>query len=280
MEVNRDDFVIAIRSAFLKKGTKQIFSLIALIFFSIAILVLGKYDFKATNILKLSIKEVVYRSSFIVSVPENFIKRSYNLTIDHFNLYNNYKELKRNYDSLLAKQLNTEFIKSENKILKSKIEDTFDPKLIVLAKVLIDKQSPFLKSVIINRGSKDGIKLGMAVLDGEFLAGKVVEVNYSTSRILLLSDLNSKVPVSVEPNAIQSILSGTGESKGILQYVYNENYLISDQDEVFTSGSGEIFLPGIPIGKVELLNGELKIRFHSDFSQLRLVKIVSFKITN
>ena len=63
-------------------------------------------------------------------------------------------------------------------MLKSKIEDIVDVYLEILAKVLVDKQSPFLKSIIVNRGSKDKVKLGMAVLDDEFLIGKVVEVNY------------------------------------------------------------------------------------------------------
>ena len=66
----------------------------------------------------------------------------------------------------------------------------------------------------------------MAVLDGEFLVGKVVEVNYLTSRILLLSDLNSKIPVSIEPGGVQSILSGTGGDYGKLQYILGENLSI------------------------------------------------------
>ncbi|MDA8537745.1 rod shape-determining protein MreC, partial [Candidatus Pelagibacter bacterium] len=71
METSRDDFVIAIRSAFLKKGTQQRFSILGLIFFSIIILILGSFNFKPINILKKAIKELVYTSSFIVSVPEN-----------------------------------------------------------------------------------------------------------------------------------------------------------------------------------------------------------------
>ena len=164
-----------------------------------------------------------------------------------------------------------------DRILKSKIEDIKDQKYEVLAKVIIDKQSPFLKSLIVNRGSKDKIELGMAVLDGDFLVGKVVEVNYLTSRILLLSDLNSKIPVSIEPNGIQSILSGTGGKHGKLQYLLNDNLSIKDEDEVFTSGSGNIFNAGIPVGTVKIKDNLPEIIFHSDFSQLRLVKIVTFE---
>tara|TARA_A100001388_G_scaffold226361_1_gene177523 strand:- start:5103 stop:5945 length:843 start_codon:yes stop_codon:yes gene_type:complete len=277
METNRDDFIIAIRSAFLKKGNRQRFSLTTLIVISIIILIFEKYNFKAINLLKTSLKEIVYRSTFIVSVPENLVKNAYKLSLEHINLYEDYKKLNLEYKKLKAENLNIEFIKSENKILKSKIEDIKDQKYEVLAKVIIDKQSPFLKSVIVNRGSKDKIELGMAVLDGDFLVGKVVEVNYLTSRILLLSDLNSKIPVSIEPNGIQSILSGTGGKHGKLQYLLSDNLNIKGEDEVFTSGSGNIFNAGIPVGTVKIKDNLPEIIFHSDFSQLRLVKIVTFE---
>ena len=280
MQTNRDDFIIAIRSAFLKKGNQQRFSLIALILFSIFIIVLGKYNFKGVNFLKLSIKEVVYRTTFIVSVPENFVISSYQTINDHFSLYSNYKNLKKDYESLKATKLNADFLKSENEALKSKIDDVSTQSSELLAKVIIDKKSPFLRSVIVNRGSKDNVILGMAVLDEKFLVGKVVEVNYSTSRVLLLSDLNSKIPVSIEPNGVQSILSGSGSSYGEIQYI-KEDYELENDSEIFTSGSGGIFRSGIPIGKTianeEIGLDTIKIKFHSDFSQLRLVKIVSFE---
>ena len=280
MQTNRDDFIIAIRSAFLKKGNQQRFSLIALILFSIFIIVLGKYNFKGVNFLKLSIKEIVYRSTFIVSVPENFAISSYQTIRDHFSLYSNYESLKKDYENLKAEKLNSDFLKSENEVLKSKIDDVSKQSSELLAKVIIDKKSPFLRSVIVNRGSKDNVILGMAVLDGKFLVGKVVEVNYSTSRVLLLSDLNSKIPVSIEPNGVQSILSGSGSKFGEIQYI-KEDYQLDSDFEIFTSGSGGIFRSGIPIGKTILNAGSgldtIKVKFHSDFSQLRLVKIVSFE---
>ena len=280
MQTNRDDFIIAIRSAFLKRGNQQRFSLIALILFSIFIIVLGKYNFKGINFLKLSIKEVVYRTTFIVSVPENFVISSYQTINDHFSLYSNYKNLKKDYESLKATKLNADFLKSENEALKSKIDDVSTQSSELLAKVIIDKKSPFLRSVIVNRGSKDNVVLGMAVLDEKFLVGKVVEVNYSTSRVLLLSDLNSKIPVSIEPNGVQSILSGSGSSYGEIQYI-KEDYELENDSEIFTSGSGGIFRSGIPIGKTianeEIGLDTIKVKFHSDFSQLRLVKIVSFE---
>ena len=278
METSRDDFVIAIRSAFLKKGTQQRFSLLSLILFSIIFLILGSFNFKVIDYVKAALKEVVYRSSFIVSSPENLLKNTYILVQDHLNLYEENKNNKSELKELRSKDLLNEFIISENKRLKSIVDDYLLSTNEIIAKILIDKQSPFLRSLVVNKGSKDKIKLGMFVLDGQYLVGKIVEVNYSTSRVLLLSDLNSKIPVIIEPNGIQSILSGTGKNHGIIQYLKRENK-IEDPSNIYTSGSGGLFKAGIPIGKMSNLdqNQERKIDFFSDFSQLEFVKITSFK---
>ena len=219
MQPSRDDFVIAVRSAFLKKENKQKFSLIALILLTITILTLGKFNFKAVDYLKISLKEVAYRSSFIVSVPENLVKNFYQTTKTHFSIYDENIQLKKDLKKQLSKSYNIEFILAENKRLKETIDDLDYFSDEIVAKVLLDKKSPFLQSVIVNKGSKDKVTIGMAVLDGDYLIGKVVDVTYSTARVLLLSDLNSKIPVDILPNNIKSILSGTGQEKGIIQYL-------------------------------------------------------------
>ena len=275
---SRDDFVIAIRSAFLKKENKQRFSLIFLICLSLIFLGLTKIDFKPINYLKISIREIVYRSTFFVSVPENYLKKTYQAIQNHFLIYNDYFEIKSENEKLKAQKNVDQFVVNENERLKKIIDDYVADTEEIVAKIIIDKNSPFLRSLIVNKGSKNNIKLGMAVLDGSYLIGKVVEVNYLTSRILLLSDLNSKIPVIIEPGAFQSILSGTGKNHGIIQYL-KENYLIEENSNIYTSGAGGLFKAGIPVGKIKIdeLSKEKKVEFFSDFSQLRFVKIKSFK---
>ena len=282
METSRDDFVIAIRSAFLKKGTQQRFSLLGLIFFSLIFLTLGSLNFKAVNYVKIVINEIVYRSSFIVSGPENFIKDNYLVVQNHLNLYNENEKNKSELETLRAKNLLNESIISENKRLKNIVDDYLVKSDTIFAKVLSDKGSPFLKSIIINKGSKHGLNLGMIAMDGEYLVGKVVEVNYFSARVLLLSDLNSKIPVIVEPNEIFSILSGTGKDHGVIQY--SKKYEdIQSKSIIYTSGAGSLFKAGIPVGQISanfssLYPGEeKKVEFFSDFSQLRFVKIFLFK---
>jgi len=277
METSRDDFVIAIRSAFLKKGTQQRFSLLSLILFSIIFLILGSLNFKAINYVKITIKEIVYRSSFIISGPENFIKDSYFTIQNHKNLYKENEKNKSELEKLKSKDLLNKFIILENQRLKYIIDDYVSESDAVVAKVLSDKGSPFLKSIIINKGSKQGLYLGMIAMDGEYLVGKVIEVNYLSSRVLLLSDLNSKIPVTLEPDGLLSILSGTGEDHGVIQYTkkYKE---IQSQSIIYTSGTSGLFKAGIPIGRInsKFLGDKKKVEFFSDFSQLRFVKIFSF----
>ena len=81
---------------------------------------------------------------------------------------------------------------------------------------------PFLKSIVVNKGTKDKIKIGMAVTDRAYLVGKVIEVNYTNSRVLLLSDLNSKIPVQLEPVGIQAIISGSGKDFGEIEFSKEE----------------------------------------------------------
>ena len=278
MAASRDDFIIAIRSAFLKKGNKQRFSLIGLIFFSIGLIVLSRINLPVTNYLNITLNEIVYRSSFIISVPEKKIKDFSNKIKDHYNVYNDYLLVKEKIKVLQSKKYNSQFLEEENKRLKKTINEFIYNSEELVAKVLIDKNSPFLKSIIVNKGSKDNIKLGMAVLDESYLVGKIVEVNYSTSRVLLISDLNSKIPVGIEPGNIQSILSGTGKENGKIEYLESD-IIIEDNSIVYTSGSGALFKAGIPIGKISLTEGTEGqfVNFFTDLSQLDFVKILSFK---
>ena len=275
MEPSRDDFVIAIRSAFLKKGTKQRFSLIALLIISVTFIILGKINFAPINYLKVGINEIVYRVSFVTSVPEKYIGYSFRAIEEHLNIYKNYNLIEEELKKLKNKKYETDFLQSENKRLKEILEDITYSYDAVVAKVLIDKQSPFLKSIIINKGSKNDLKKGMAVLSDDYLIGKIVEINYTTSRVLLLSDLNSRIPVTIEPGSIQSILFGDGKNSGNVQYT-KDNTPIKTGSIIYTSGTGGLLKPGIPVGKIYNNEKQNTVDFFIDFTQLRYVKVYSY----
>ena len=277
MATSRDDFVIAIRSAFLKKGNQQRFSLIVLIFFSISLIVLSRFNVPAINYLKVSLNEIIYRASFVVSIPEQQIQNASIALEKHFKLYEDLKITKKRIKELEFEKYNSNYLSAENTRLRKLIDEYIVQSDELVAKVLLDKNSPFLKSIIVNKGSKDGVKLGMAVLDNQYLIGKIVEVNYSTSRALLVSDLNSKIPISVEPGNLLSILSGTGKSYGKIQYT-QQDFNFQESNVVYTSGSGGIFKSGIPIGKIKIESNEnIRVNFFSNLSQITFVKLISFE---
>ena len=136
----------------------------------------------------------------------------------------------------------------------------------------MDHNSPFLKTIIINKGSQDGLKIGTNIFDKSYLIGRVIETNFKTSRVLLLSDLNSSVPISITPGNIQAIAIGDGENSGEIRYI-KDNLLEDIQKESigYTSGTGDLFKSGIPVGKIDISNEIVKINFYSDFSQLKYV---------
>jgi len=272
MASSRDDFVIAIRSAFLKKSTKQKFSLLSLVFLSIFIIILSGINFSPINKIKNLINEIVYRSSFVVSIPENLIINSYLKIKAYSNFYNNYKANKIELENLKSEEISSKIIISENKELKNLIEDYTLSSDKILAKVIVDHKSPFLKTIIINKGSSQEIKIGTNIYDKKYLVGRVIEVNYKSSRILLLSDLNSSVPISITPGNVQAIVIGNGNNLGEIRYI-KDNLIeeIKDKSIAYTSGAGSIFKSGIPVGTVSKTENKFLINFYSDFQQLKYV---------
>ncbi|WP_440676559.1 rod shape-determining protein MreC [Candidatus Pelagibacter sp. HIMB1593] len=277
MVKGRDDFVIALRSVFLKKKDQQKFSLISLIILSVVIIILSNFNFKPIQLVKLGINEVIYRSSYVVSVPENKIDEVISKIKSHLDFYKNHQnQLIKIENADEIKVLNT-ILTAENKRLRELIDESINSEDI-FARVLIDRESPYLKSIVLNRGTKDNVKMGMAVMDRNYLVGQIIEVNYSNSRALLLSDLNSKIPVVIQPPFLQAVASGTGKDHGVIEYTkdeYKENQ-IEKEAVVYTSGLAGIFKPGIPVGKIT--NSSDQLSFFSDFGQLSFVKIVEFKI--
>ena len=272
MPASRDDFIIAIRSAFLKKNVKQKFSLLTLVFLSIFIIILSGVNFTPIKKIKVFINEIVYRSSFIVSMPENLIKNSYLKIKEYSNFYSDYGYNKIELKELKSENISSEIVKSENKELKELIEDYTITKDKILAKVIVDHQSPFLKTVIINKGTADKIKIGTNIYDRSYLVGRVIEVNYKSSRVLLLSDLNSNIPISITPGNIQAIITGNGKNLGEIKYT-KDNLIenIEDKSIAYTSGTGQIFKSGIPVGKFSIIDKKILVNFFSDFTQLKYI---------
>jgi len=273
METSREDVGIVIRSAFLKRGTQQRFSLFALTILSIVLIFLETIEFKPLNTIKSFVKDIVYRGALVATYPSKSFSGFYQLMENHINLYSNYKELIIENEELKNNISKSDFLELENSQLRQLIdEQVASQSNLVSARVMLDKQSPYLNSFVINIGGNKNIKNGMAVLDGKIFIGRIVDVNFFSSRVLLVSDLNSKIPVLSQPSGNHAILSGHGTSEPTLEYL-SENHTIQDGDKVYTSGKGGIFTPGIAVGKVKINKKKIKVLLFSDLSQITFVNI-------
>ena len=273
MATDRDDFAIAFRSAFLKKGAQQKFSLFILVLASLLILYIDTLDSKPLNLVRSIFKDGIYKASSIIALPEKGIVNLSRGIADHLAVHSKNKDLTENINLLEERSYENTYLKLENiklkKLLNQKIESNYS---YTSARVIIDKESPYLKSLILNVGSNQNIKKGMAVLDGKIFIGRIVEVNYLSSRVLLITDLNSKIPVIIEPMGYQAILSGTNADEPMLEFL-PENHELSSGNKVYTSGKGGIFLEGIPIGEVKLVEEKTLVSLFSNLQQLSFVNI-------
>ena len=271
MSSSRDDFSIAFRSALLQRGAAQKFSLVFLIIIAGIIFFLDVYGFGFIKPIRSIINDGLYRVSLVASSPSRFIPQATGSVTNLFNIKSENEKLKKALEVYRQKELSVEYLTNQNKNLRKILEsdENLFKEHYVLSKVLIDKSSPYLKSIIINKGSKAGILKGMPVIDKEYLVGRIVETNYLSSRVLLLSDLNSRIPVTFGEDGTQAILKGSGGSRPVLEYL-PEGYVVEEGVDVFTSGKDGIFFPGSPIGTT-LKEGQVKL--FSESSQLSFVKV-------
>tara|TARA_B100001778_G_C18582030_1_gene627918 strand:+ start:1068 stop:1922 length:855 start_codon:yes stop_codon:yes gene_type:complete len=274
MYTGRDDFGIAIRSALLQKGAKQKFSLFFLISLSLIVFFLDNYPSKFMDRARSIFNDGIYRVSSVATSPINLISFLNSSFKKHVFTLNENKVLKEKLAELESQKFQNQFLLTENKNLKEIIETQTEKNYsTVISKIILDKDSPFLKSVIINKGSRSKIAKGMPVIESGYLVGRVVEVNYLSSRVLLLNDLNSRIPVVLEPSGTQAILTGRGKIKPSLLYL-PDSYKTKDDSTVYTSGKDGILPSGIPVGNIFKEDNEFLVELFSNPSQLSFVNTI------
>ena len=273
-EMGRDDFVISARSIFLNKGNRQKFSLLTLIIVSIIILSLEYFKTGPINQFRIFAKDVIFKTSYFISLPFSSVKNTYHGFNDHLKIYEENKKLKNTNLNIQELKFENQFLKEENIRLNELIEEKslFSDNYHV-TKILLDQESPYLRSIVINKGFKHNIKIGSAVRSGSYFVGKVVGVNYLTSRVLLINDLNSKIPVIIEPDGTRAMVSGNGSKIfGDIEYLPEKNQ-VEEGHIVYTSGTDGIISSGIPVGKIIIKNNQKSVRFFTDFDQIQYVKV-------
>jgi rod shape-determining protein MreC len=147
----------------------------------------------------------------------------------------------------------------------------------VSGRVVSDSGGPFIDTVLVNVGSEKGARSGLAVIDSDGLVGRVVSTGPKASRVLLLTDLNSRIPVVVEPAQYKAILAGDNTSWPRLEYLASQS-AVSAGDRVVTSGDGGLIPAGLPVGLViQTSSGELRVQTFSDRGRLDFVRVLQYE---
>ncbi len=184
-------------------------------------------------------------------------------------------ELRRELQQMKAWKEAALQLEQENARLLELNNMRLDPALTKISgEVLADSGSPFRQSVLLNVGARDGIVDGWATMDGIGLVGRIAGVGERTSRVILLTDTNSRVPVSVQPSGQRAMIVGDNSAAPPLEFIENSD-LVRPGDRVVSSGDGGVFPAGLLIGQVaQDRNGRLRVRLAADYERLKFLKVL------
>jgi rod shape-determining protein MreC len=168
-----------------------------------------------------------------------------------------------------------QLLEAENKSLRDLLNVKIEPQnKYITTRVIGDGGNAFVKSMLLAGGTHDGVRKNQAVLAGEGLVGRIIEAGSQSSRILLITDINSRVPVLVEDSRQHAIMAGTNGEMPMLMHLPPDS-AIAIGARIITSGHGGIFPPGLPVGKVELdAGGTPYVKLYADMNRLVHVRVV------
>lgn len=179
--------------------------------------------------------------------------------------------------SLQQLNLTLERLATENDSLRSLMNFVPDaPISYVTARTIADSGSAFVRSVLVNAGERDGVKRGDPVINGEGVVGRIAQLGKHSSRAILMTDWNSRIPVLVESSREKAILAGDNTNRPRLLYL-PEGAVTAPGDRIVTSGHGGVFPPGLPIGTVGSVGEEgVRVQPFVTWNRLELVRIVNY----
>jgi rod shape-determining protein MreC len=163
----------------------------------------------------------------------------------------------------------------ENARLRDLINVQLDPQLTrITGVVLTDSGSPFRQSVLLNVGTRDGILDGWPAMDGIGLVGRISGVGDETSRVILVTDTSSQIPVTIQPSGQRAILSGDNTVNPLLQFIEDPD-LVKPGDRVVTSGDGGVFPADLLVGQLARgTDGRMRTRLSADFERLEFLRVL------
>jgi len=193
------------------------------------------------------------------------------------NMHAENERLRRENARLLAWQETSRRLMAQNEALMSLLDFKPDPRAkYIAARVIGDSGGAFVRSMLINAGSRDGLAKGQAAMTGRGLAGRVTAVGLRSARLLLITDINSRVPVIVQASRDRAIMAGDNSRMPRLAFLPS-NASVNTGDIIVTSGHGGIFPAGLPVGTISRSeDGVVRVIPFVQFEKLEFVRVIDY----
>jgi rod shape-determining protein MreC len=269
-----------IRSSAQLRATIQRTTPPILILLSAAIIVLGKVDQAMFDSVRTRVADSAAPALDALSWPLGAAGSAVDRVRGVFAMYQDNLRLERENDRLLQWQQVALKLTADNRQLRGLVKAVPENAVsYVTARVIANSGGGYVRTVMINAGNDTGLARGQAVIAGEGLVGRLTEVGSRAARVLLLTDLNSRVPVVVENSRTSAVLAGDNSERPRLVYLGEPNS-VKIGDRVVSSGEGGVFPPGLPVGVVAALGPSgPRIETYAELSQLGYVLVVDYGLS-
>ena len=241
----------------------------------LALVLVWRIDNPRIERLRAAIVDTVVPNMDWALAPVTGLARMLDDFQSYARLYEQNQELRRELQQMRAWREAALQLEQENARLLDLNRVQLNPELtFVTGIVMADAGSPFRRSVLLNVGARDGILDGWATMDGLGVVGRISGVGERTSRVLMLTDASSRVPVTIQPSGQQALLMGDNSQAPILEFIESPED-ISAGDRIVTSGDDGLFPPGLLVGQVvETTDRRLRARLSADLARLRFLRVM------
>lgn len=241
----------------------------------LALVLVWRIDSPRVERLRMAIIDRIVPSAEWVMAPVTGLTRLITDFQSYQRLVEQNAELRRELQQMKAWHEAAMQLDQENAKLRDLNNVQLDPKLTyITGVVLADSGSPFRQSVLLNIGGRDGIMDGWPAMDGVGLVGRISGVGQETSRVLLLTDTSSRIPITIQGSGQTAVLSGDGTLNPPIEFLENPD-LVRPGDRVVTSGDGGVFPADLLVGQVALgTDRRLRVRLAADYERLEFLRVL------
>ena len=259
------------------RSLAQRFAYLGLIVAAFGLMMLGKADVVVVERVRAQLTDAVAPLLDAVSRPVSTINQVVGEANELMNLRAENAQLRKDRDRLLQWEAAGRRLEAENRALQSLLAFVpHDARGFISARVIADSGGAFAHSLVLNAGANDNVRRGQAVVSGDGLVGRVVGVGARSARILLLTDLNSRIPVITEQSRVRAVLAGNNTSRPVLDHL-PPNEAMTPGERVVTSGHGGVLPPGLPVGiLVSVSDGGAVVQPLVAMDRLEYVRVIDY----